>query len=79
MAGAPKIYGQLVQLLTPYTRVLKDTEATAGVSATVMPAPAVPDPTRAFVAAAAAPEETVKPPPVRIRKSAAPKTHGDGQ
>ncbi len=75
VAGAPKIYGQLVQLLTPYTRVLKDAEPTAG----IVTAQAAPDATSAFVAAAAPLEETVKQPPVRIRKSAAPKAHNDGQ
>jgi myo-inositol-1(or 4)-monophosphatase len=30
VAGNPKVYGQLVQILTPYTRVLKDDEPAEG-------------------------------------------------
>jgi len=30
VAGSPRIYGQLVQTLAPYTRVIKEAEATAG-------------------------------------------------
>ncbi|MBT9598682.1 MAG: inositol monophosphatase [Vitreoscilla sp.] len=33
VAGAPKIYGQLVQLLTPFTRVIKEDEAEAAPAA----------------------------------------------
>jgi myo-inositol-1(or 4)-monophosphatase len=48
VAGTPKIYGQLVQMLAPYTRVIKADEAAAGEAK----APVV-DATEAFVAAAA--------------------------
>jgi len=60
VAGNPKIYGQLVQLLAPYTRVIKDEPA---------PAAAVPaeDATEAFVAAQA-PAPLARKAPVRIRK-----------
>ena len=62
VAGNPKVYGQLVQILTPYTRVIKDDLAE--------PAdPAEPDATQAFVQAAA---EPVKKAPLRIRKAATP-------
>ena len=64
VAGNPKIYGQLVTLLTPYTRVIKEEpEAEAG-------APAAPDATQAFVDATGGPVAPVKRPAVRIRKPA---------
>ena len=66
VAGNPKVYGQLVQILAPYTRVIKD-GADAAAEAGVATAPA--DATEAFVQAAA---EPVKKPPLRIRKAAAP-------
>ena len=47
VAGNPKIYGQLVQTLAPYTRVIKDDGSTPAVAA------AAPDATEAFVAAQA--------------------------
>lgn len=56
VAGNPKVYGQLVQILAPYTRVIKDEpEASAPAAAQ---APAAPAPAR-------------KRAPVRIRKPAA--------
>jgi myo-inositol-1(or 4)-monophosphatase len=45
VAGNPKVYGQLVQILTPYTRVIEAPHAA--------PAAATADATQAFVAAAA--------------------------
>ena len=65
VAGNPKVYGQLVQILAPYTRVIKD-DAAAAAEAGVATAPA--DATAAFVQTAA---EPVKKPPLRIRKAAA--------
>lgn len=64
VAGNPKIYGQLVQILSHYSRVIKDEPAAA--------APADPDATEAFVAAAAAAEPAPAPKkaPTRIRKTA---------
>ena len=53
VAGNPKIYGQMVQILAPYTRVIKEAET---------PAVASTD------ATAAAPAEARKRGPVRIRK-----------
>jgi myo-inositol-1(or 4)-monophosphatase len=69
VAGNPKIYGQLVQVLAPYTRVISEPAAASGSVAA-----AVPDATEAFVAAAAAEPATApagRKAPVRIRKSPA--------
>lgn len=61
VAGSPKIYGQLVQILAPYTRVIKSEEATD-----VAPG----DETNAADAvAAAAAAEPKKRGPVRIKKA----------
>ena len=62
VAGNPKVYGQLVQILTPYTRVIKG-DAAEPVDLSE------PDATQAFVQAAA---EPVKKAPLRIRKATAP-------
>ncbi len=62
VAGNPKVYGQLVQILAPYTRVIRDDGAAAA------EAPE-PDATAAFVQSAA---EPVKKAPLRIRKAPAP-------
>jgi len=61
VAGNPKVYGQLVQILAPYTRVIKDTKDAPEVAAADV---AQADPTQAFVEAAA----PVKRAAVRIRK-----------
>jgi len=68
VAGTPKVYGQLVNILTPYTRVIKEDDvkpATEGEAA--------PDATDAFVAAAteAAPAEKK---PRKAIKVAGPRT-----
>jgi myo-inositol-1(or 4)-monophosphatase len=65
VAGNPKVYGQLVTLLAPYTRVIKE-EPAAEAAAT-----AAPDATQAFVEAVAAPAAPAKRLAVRIRKPAA--------
>jgi myo-inositol-1(or 4)-monophosphatase len=76
VAGNPKVYGQLVQLLAPYTRVIDDTTRPAA------PPPASADATQAFLAAHAGEElpngevsdaAPAKPArkPVRIRRPAA--------
>jgi myo-inositol-1(or 4)-monophosphatase len=80
VAGNPKIYGQLVQMLAPYTRVIKGAEpgvegapaadAEAGASA------GAADATAAFVhaarpAAGAEAAAPARPAPVRIRKGGA--------
>lgn len=63
VAGSPKIYGQLVQLLAPFTRVIKEDEPAAA------PAP-TPE------AAAAAPAERK---PLRVRKKAEPAADGEAR
>lgn len=66
VAGNPKVYGQLVQVLAPYTRIIKEPEATAPAAAD-----AQPDATDAFVAAVTpAPAASAeKKRPTRIRKA----------
>ncbi|HSM23125.1 MAG TPA: inositol monophosphatase family protein [Rubrivivax sp.] len=74
VAGNPKVYGQLVQILTPYTRVIETPHAAPATP--VVPATQA-DATQAFVAAAAldAQAEAAEPEPkarkaaVRIRKT----------
>jgi myo-inositol-1(or 4)-monophosphatase len=64
VAGNPKVYGQLVSLLAPYTRVIKE-EAAAAVAAEP-----VADATQTFVAATVAPGAAPdKKRPLRIRKA----------
>jgi myo-inositol-1(or 4)-monophosphatase len=67
VAGNPKVYGQLVQILAPYTKVIDDAPAAAPAAA--------PDATAAFVAAAptapAAPAIPARK-PVRVRRAAGP-------
>ncbi len=83
VAGTPKVYGQLVTLLAPYTRVIKDEEATApddslvGMVAQAAVASAVVAPVDASSAVAAPAAEAPAPAererkPVRIRKIDAP-------
>lgn len=69
VAGNPRIYAQLVQMLAPYTRVIKEDEPSAAAKAAAAP----PDPTAAFVAAAApaAAPAPAKKAPVRIRRGEA--------
>ena len=62
VAGNPKVYGQLVQILAPYTRVIKEEPAGPGAAATN----SMEDATQLFVQAAAAP---AKKAPLRVRKS----------
>jgi myo-inositol-1(or 4)-monophosphatase len=61
VAGNPKVYGQLVQILAPYTRVIKADTTPAAQAAG-------PDATAAFVQATA---EPLKKAPLRIRKATA--------
>ena len=72
VAGNPKIYGQLVPLLAPFTRVIKDDSEASGVPGpgTSARAPA-PTPEAAFAASASAPAEPAKK-ALRVRKAAAP-------
>ena len=73
VAGNPKVYGQLVQILAPYTRVIDESASAAG--AATAPSAAGPDATEAFVQAgvpASAPASApVKRAPVRLRKPGA--------
>ncbi len=72
VAGNPKVYAQMVQILAPYSRVIKD-EPAAHAEAAVTPASA-DDATQAFVAAAAPAAEPAAPakkPAVRVRKATA--------
>ena len=68
VAGNPKIYGQLVSILAPYTKVIKDVDMPAAKQA-----PAEPDATQAFVDATATPAKPAKKAAVRIRKAEAAK------
>jgi myo-inositol-1(or 4)-monophosphatase len=66
VAGNPKIYGQMVQILMPYTRVIK-AEAEASTEGAAAAAPA--EASSAVDVLAAPPEEPKKRAPVRIRKA----------
>jgi myo-inositol-1(or 4)-monophosphatase len=69
VAGNPKVYGQLVTMLAPFTRVLKaDESASRGESTTPTTADAL-TPEAALAATAAAPEAPKKKAAVRIRKA----------
>jgi myo-inositol-1(or 4)-monophosphatase len=65
VAGTPKVYGQLVQLLKPYTRVIAESD-----SAHAPAAETAPDATTAFVEAAGgvAPEPAPRA-PIRVRRT----------
>ncbi len=71
VAGNPKVYAQLVQVLAPFSRVLKDTEPKAEPTQSA----AVPTPESALAAALAAPAEATPVAParkaVRIRRDEA--------
>ncbi len=68
VAGNPKIYGQLVAMLAPFTEVVEPPAASAPATADATPADAAPavDATDAFVAAGTAERKRA---PVRIRKA----------
>ena len=68
LAGSPKIYGQMVQILTPYTRVIKEDNNTEGKPAAAGEAGEV-SAADVVAAAAAEPAAAVKRGPVRIRKA----------
>jgi myo-inositol-1(or 4)-monophosphatase len=65
VAGNPKVYGQLVGILAPYSRVIKDDGSAAAEGANGEPVEG-PDATEAFVAGAAA---VVAAEPVKERKA----------
>ena len=75
VAGSPKIYGQLVQMLSPYSRVLKDAKEGHDAQAPAVSAQP-PDATAAFIEAAAA-APAVRKAPVRIRKPTGPRADDD--
>ena len=70
VAGTPKVYGQLVGILTPYTRVIKEDDKPAAADGV-----AQPDATDAFVAAnAPAPAAPAEPKPRKAIKVSGPRT-----
>ncbi|MBC7957227.1 MAG: inositol monophosphatase, partial [Cytophagales bacterium] len=72
VAGNPKVYGQMVGILAPYTRVIKEGKEGA---ATAHHGAAAPTPEEALIATAAAEAPAAAPkkkPPVRIRKADLP-------
>jgi myo-inositol-1(or 4)-monophosphatase len=71
VAGNPKVYGQLVPLLAPFTRVIKE-EAEAAAATPAVAAPEQMTPETALAATELAPTEPTKK-AVRVRKAAAPK------
>lgn len=85
VAGNPKIYGQLVNTLSPYSKAISADASAPGPAALAPLAGAAgtdapPDATAAFIAAAGtepAPAVTVKKPALRIRKADAAKPPGD--
>ncbi|MGD9832614.1 MAG: inositol monophosphatase family protein [Piscinibacter sp.] len=66
VAGNPKVYAQLVQILAPYTRAIKPDEPAAVAAA---PAGLTPEQALAATAAPAAAAPAKKKGPVRIRKA----------
>jgi myo-inositol-1(or 4)-monophosphatase len=80
VAGNPKVYGQMVQILAPYTRVIKEDAPAEGPLSAAAAGLAAADATAAVLAAdgeaapaAAAPAKKA----VRIRKAAAATPEGD--
>ena len=69
VAGTPKVYGQLVSILTPYTRVIKDDGSAPA------DGEAAPDATDAFIAATTeAPAAPAEPKPRKALKVSGPRT-----
>jgi myo-inositol-1(or 4)-monophosphatase len=66
VAGNPKVYAQLVQILAPYTRVIKPDEPAAAPAAD---STLTPEQALAATAAPAPAEPAKKKGPVRIRKA----------
>ena len=65
VCGNPKIYGQLVGILAPYTRVIKDDGTSTAASADA----AAPDATDAFIAATTPESAEAPAAPVKERKA----------
>ncbi len=76
VAGNPKVYGQLVQILAPYTRVISDSAAATTSAAPSAAQTPEADATQAFIESASttpeAPAAPVRKVSVRIRKGATP-------
>jgi myo-inositol-1(or 4)-monophosphatase len=73
VAGTPKVYGQLVQILAPYTRAIAADAPAPGAAPAAAPPALTPE---AALAATAAPADaSLRKGPVRIRKADA--AHGD--
>jgi len=73
VAGNPKVYGQLVQILAPYTRVIKEREADPTPPTAAVVAVPGSEATEAFVQAGVAPAPApARKAAVRIRKPGAP-------
>ena len=66
VAGTPKVYGQLVSILTPYSRIIKDDDKPASADG------AAPDATDAFVAANT-PAAPAEPKPRKALKVSGPR------
>jgi len=66
VAGNPKVYGQLVAILAPYSRVIKDDGSATANGGGAAEAPAEADATQAFLAAT---EPQEAPEPVKERKA----------
>ncbi len=81
VAGNPKVYGQMVQILAPYTRVIKEDAAAEGPLSAAAAGLAAADATAAVLAAGgaatAAPAAAPAKKAVRIRKTAAAAPEGD--
>ncbi len=71
VAGNPRVYGQLVQMLAPYTRVIKARDGAPAADAVEDAAAPAPDATAAFIEAAAPAAAAAPAPrrPVRVRKT----------
>ena len=74
VAGNPKVYGQLVSILAPYTRMLPEPDGPLAAAAQALAAAPEGDAaTQAFVQSSTAPQETPAEPParktVRVRKA----------
>ncbi|HEY9024640.1 MAG TPA: inositol monophosphatase family protein [Burkholderiaceae bacterium] len=75
VAGTPKVYGQLVNILAPFTRVIKEDDKPAAADK------AAPDATDAFLTAAAEsrPAAPAEPKPRKAIKVSGPRTPKDRQ
>jgi myo-inositol-1(or 4)-monophosphatase len=71
VAATPRIYGQLVQMLAPYTRVIKEPEAGAAGAGAAGPSAGAQDATQAFTASASTSTPSGAPatPAAPVRKS----------